>query len=440
MNDSKRIIAHIGLGAFHRAHQAWFTQNATDAQHWSIVAFTGRSAKAADELNAQNCNFTLVERSAEGDRFEPMDIISDAYAAQDELAFIETIADPRCTVVTLTITEAAYGMDSNGNVDLANPPAALRKLTHALAHRAQRDAGPINIVPCDNMPSNGRLMKIAMGQLVTSLEPSIGDWLENNVSFISTSVDRITPKTTDQDIALVLEKTGFADRSPVITEPFKSWVLSNDFGAPCPDWASAGAEIVDEVEPFEKRKLWLLNGAHSILAYAGLLNGHETVDQAIADAECRALVLSFWREACEQLNYPGLALERYKSQLLERFENPRISHRLEQIAIDGATKLAVRVAPIIEARMASDASVDASIEALCSWIRFVENRAQVQDAKAHQIESAKSTPGDRERVAALIAIISEPLAQNQAFIDRIQLNLEGKKFNQDGNRLPETRK
>ena len=439
MNDSKRIIAHIGLGAFHRAHQAWFTQKASDAHQWSIVAFTGRSAKAADELNAQDCKFTLVERSADGDRFELMDIISAAYAAQDELAFIETISDPRCTVVTLTITEVAYGMDSNGNVDLANPPAALRKLAHALAHRAQRNAGPINIVPCDNMPSNGRLMKVAMGQLVASLEPGIGEWFENNVSFISTSVDRITPKTTDEDIALVLEKTGFADRSPVITEPFKSWVLSNDFCAPHPDWASAGADVVDAVEPFEKRKLWLLNGAHSILAYTGLLNGHETVDQAIADVESRALVLSFWREACQQLNFAGLALEQYQAQLLERFENPRISHRLEQIAIDGATKLAVRVAPIIEARMASDASVEASVEALCSWIRFVESRDQIQDAKSQMIERAKSTLGDRQRVTALIAIVSEPLAQNQAFIDRIQSNLEGKKFNHNGNRLPEKR-
>jgi fructuronate reductase len=418
-------IVHIGLGAFHRAHQAWFTAQVDKEKQWGIVAFTGRSAKAAEELASQDGLYTLITRSEGGDEFEVIDSIVRAEDGNDTEAFTSAIANPQTAIVTLTITEAGYGMDASGHVDTVNPPATLHRLAVALETRRRVNGQPIAVVSCDNMPSNGALLKVAMGDLFASFGAESVAWMNANVSFVSTSIDRITPKTTEADIATVLAETGWDDCSPVVTEPFRDWVLEGDFPLGRPAWENAGARFVDHIEPFENRKLWLLNGSHSLLAYAGQLRGHETVAQAIADETCLEWVEVFWNEAVQHLPADGLDLPNYRAALLGRFRNGKIAHRLAQIAIDGSTKLRVRIAPTAKAELAAGRDAKGCAVAIRAWVDFViAKTGRVEDSQAQAILHAYSTTrdldGDREQlVNRLVAIIDSELAGNPDFMDLV---------------------
>ena len=418
-------IVHIGLGAFHRAHQAWFTAQVDTEKKWGIVAFTGRSAKAAEELASQDGLFTLITRSEAGDEFEVIDSIVRAEDGNDTEAFTSAIANPQTAIVTLTITEAGYGMDASGHVDTVNPPATLHRLAVALETRRRVNGQPIAVVSCDNMPSNGALLKVAMGDLFASFGAESVAWMNSNVSFVSTSIDRITPKTTEADIATVLAETGWDDCSPVVTEPFRDWVLEGDFPLGRPAWENAGARFVDHIEPFENRKLWLLNGSHSLLAYAGQLRGHETVAQAIADETCLEWVEEFWNEAVQHLPADGLDLPNYRAALLGRFRNGKIAHRLAQIAIDGSTKLRVRIAPTAKYELAAGRDAKGCAVAIRAWVEFViAKTGRVEDSQAqailHFYSSTRDVEADREQlVSRLVAIIDSELAGNPDFMDLV---------------------
>jgi len=418
-------IVHIGLGAFHRAHQAWFTAQVDTEKQWGIVAFTGRSAKAAEELASQDGLFTLITRGEAGDEFEIIDSIVRAEDGNDTEAFTSAITNPQTAIVTLTITEAGYGMDASGHVDTVNPPVTLHRLAVALETRRRVNGQPIAVVSCDNMPSNGALLKVAMGDLFASFGAESVAWMNANVSFVSTSIDRITPKTTEADFATVLAETGWDDCSPVVTEPFRDWVLEGEFPLGRPAWENAGARFVDHIEPFENRKLWLLNGSHSLLAYAGQLRGHETVAQAIADETCLEWVEAFWNEAVQHLPADELDLPKYRAALLGRFRNGKIAHRLSQIAIDGSTKLRVRIAPTVKSELAAGRDAKGCAVAIRAWVEFViANVGRVEDSQAQAILNAYSTTrdldADREQLASrLVAIVDSELAANTDFMDLV---------------------
>ena len=420
-------IVHIGLGAFHRAHQAWYTARVDREQNWGIVAFTGRSVDAAQKLSAQDGLFTLVTRDSNGDSYQIIDSIVRAEDGNDTEAFVEAITNSKTAIVTLTITEAGYGMDAGGHVDSVNPPAALHRLAVALETRRRANGLGIAIISCDNMPSNGALLKIAMGDLFASFGPESVDWLNEKVSFVSTSIDRITPKTTDEDIANVSNATGWQDSSPVVTEPFSDWVLQGEFPLGRPQWERVGAKFVDEIEPFENRKLWLLNGAHSLLAYLGQLQGHETVASAIQDKASRKLVNEFWNEAENHLTEDGLEIPKYREALLERFENSRIAHRLAQIAIDGATKLRVRIAPVAKAEIAAGRTAHACAAAIAGWVAYVLQNEKVQDSQNEEI--ARALSGAKQGVhARLVSVIDLQLAKDMAFMALVIQEVEALKI------------
>ena len=412
-------IVHIGLGAFHRAHQAWFTSQVDTDKAWGITAFTGRSAKAAEELAPQDGLFTLITRGEASDEFEIIDSIIGAENGNNTHALVDAIADEQTAIVTLTITEAGYAMDAVGHVDKANPPAALRRLATALNERRQQNAKPIAVVSCDNMPSNGTLLKVAMGDLFEDFGAEAQAWLGSEVSFVTTSIDRITPKTTDEDVALVKAETGWDDASPVVTEPFKDWVLEGEFPLGRPAWQNAGAKFVDNIEPFENRKLWLLNGSHSLLAYAGQLRGHETVAEAINDEVCLGWVQGYWAEAVQHLPAAELDLDNYRDALLARYRNSRIAHRLAQIAIDGSTKLRVRVAPTAKAELAAGRDAQGSAVAIGAWVEFVlAKQGVVEDSQADAILSlVTSAPQDLSN--QLVALVDPQLSQHQSFMDLV---------------------
>jgi fructuronate reductase len=377
---------HIGLGAFHRAHQAWYTAHAVDGEDWGIAAYTGRSPDAARALSAQDGLYTLIERGPRADRAEIVDAISVAVDGSDVGHLIDTLSRPEVSVVTLTITEAGYGMRAGRPTEVAfadaeivaaagrgaltdgqAPRTAIGRLTLALEARRRAEAGPLTVVPCDNMPDNGALTRDAVMVFAERLGDEAVDYVHDQVGFVSTSVDRITPRTTDADRADARRLTGFDDASPVVAEPFSDWTLADGFRSDAPAWQTAGARIVPDVAPYERRKLWLLNGSHTLLAAAGMLRGSGTVDEAIADPVIAQWVEEFWDE-CEPHLPADLAVHDYRARLRERFENDRIHHALDQIAADTQTKLQVRISPVLRAERAAGRRGTASSRVFAAWI------------------------------------------------------------------------
>ncbi|MFT4210838.1 MAG: mannitol dehydrogenase family protein [Microbacterium sp.] len=425
-------IVHIGLGAFHRAHQAWYTARATDSEEWGIAAFAGRGAELAHHLAGQDGLFTLVERGPEGDRFEIVDSIVEAHAGSDAPALLAAVAAASTAVVTLTVTEGGYCLDPTGALDLAHPGVAadlarLRgavpgpcettpgRLVAGLRERRRLGAGPLAIVPCDNFPDNGGALRRALIRLAGETDPGLADWISASVSFVSTSVDRITPRVGPELVAEVAATTGWRDVAPVAAEPFADWTLSGAFPAGRPDWESAGARFVDEIEPYEARKLWLLNGAHTLLAALGRLRGHDTVAYAMADPECARAVERWWDEAERQLP-DGLGVDAYRAALRERFANPRIEHRLEQIASDALTKLSLRIAPVARAERRSGRTADGAALAIAAWIAAVRRGLAGEDTRDAEIAVAASAS---DSVTALLRAIDPQLASDAELCGRI---------------------
>ena len=355
-------IVHLGIGNFARAHQAWYTMAVDAEREWGIAAFTGRRPDIAQALAPQQGLYTLIERDRARDRLEVIDVISSVHAGSEVDAFVEAVAAPDTTLVTLTVTEAGYRPG-------ADPP---RRLAEALVARHQRRSGSLAVVSCDNLQANGRLLRERVLAEAAQLDSGGAGWIASEVSFVSTSVDRITPRVSDEDRALVTGELGLRDEAPVVCEPFSDWVLCGEFPAGRPAWERAGARFVDEIEPWEARKLWLLNGGHCLLAYLGLERGHETVAVAGSDPELAAALERYWDLAARLL--PGgerLELDVYRAALRERFANARIGYPLEQIAADGLEKLRNRVAPVIVAARAAGVEAGPALAVVEAWVRWL---------------------------------------------------------------------
>lgn len=430
-------IVHMGLGAFHRSHQAWYTQHAGDAAEWGIASFTGRRPDAAEVLAAQDGLYTVVERSDAGDSFEVIGSIVEADDGADVGRFVELVAAPLTSLITLTITEAAYRLGADGKLDTqapdvvadlavlaggsssGKPTTPLGRLVLGLAARRDADAGPLAVVCCDNLSNNGTVARSAVVGMAKAFDAGLAAWIDANVSFVSTSVDRITPRTTDADIDAVAAACGYRDESPVVAEPFRNWVLSGDFPAGRPHWEDAGAVFVEEIEPYENRKLWLLNGAHSLLAYAGQLRGHKTVAEALADDFCRRAVEDFWDEAAASLQGEDLRIPEYRAALLERFGNSRIAHHLAQIAMDGSAKLRMRALPVLRAERAAGRSGQAAARMIAAWSAYTATATGLQDPLAEDIAAANLLTG-RARVEALLGLVDPDLVADAGIVDLVE--------------------
>jgi fructuronate reductase len=380
-------MVHLGLGNFHRAHQAWYTAHAGDGADWGIAAFTGRRADAAEALAPQDGLCTLITRAFDGDTFELIGSLTAAHPATDHDAYLDYLRRPEVAVVTITVTEQGYLADPARQLrrtdEVAADIAALQedptapvgtlpgRLVAGLAARRAAGAGPITVLSCDNLPENGEVAASVVTQLAQTVDPALAEWIGEHVDFASSMVDRITPTTTDDDRALVATELGYVDASPVATEPFHEWVMSGRFPGGRPRWEDAGARIVGDVTPFEQRKLWLLNGSHSLLAYAGSIRGHASIDEAIADPACRRWVEALWDEAAPHLPLPADDVAAYRAALLDRYANPRIRHRLTQIVADGSTKIIVRTVPVIRAERAAGRVPLGCATVVAAWIRHL---------------------------------------------------------------------
>ncbi len=404
-------VAHLGLGNFFRAHACWYTEHAPDAQDWGIAAFTGRSSSdLVGDLTAQEGLYTLVSRAGDGDRFEVLSSLSRAHVAADHDAWLTYFERSEVAAVTVTVTEAGYLRGPDGGLDTGRPevqadvaalqrdPAAVvrtapARLVAGAAARRRADVGPLALVPCDNTPGNGALAERVVHDLAELVDVDLAAWLEESFAIVTTMVDRITPRTAPEDVRAVLESTGLDDRCPVVTEPFHEWVLSGAFPAGRPAWEDAGATFTDDVTPYEHRKLWLLNGAHSLLAYAGSIRGHTTVADAVADETCRAWLEEWWEVASPHLDQPAQDVAAYRAALLERFANARMHDRLDRIAADGSEKLPIRILPVLRAERAAGRLPTGATRVLAAWICHLRGLgAPIDDARAEDVVPLAAGP------------------------------------------------
>jgi fructuronate reductase len=430
-------IVHLGVGNFHRAHQAWYTANSPDADQWGIAAFTGRRTDMADALKPQDGLYTLITRSSEGDSFELIGTLSAIHAAAEHETYLDYLSRTEVSIITITVTEAAYLRAADGHLDTGqgvilsdlealrsdprSPVASLpARLVAGLVARRASGAAALTILSCDNLPENGAVTKTVVQDFAALLDEALPGWIDSHVDFATSMVDRITPGTTDQDRALVQRVCGYFDAYPVATEPFSEWVVSGEFPAGRPRWEEAGATIVAEVEPFEQRKLWLLNGSHSMLAYAGSIRGHSTINDAIADPGCRSWVEMFWDEASRHLTLPAADIAQYRAALLKRFFNPRAGDLLARIAADGSTKLLVRTVPTIRAERAAGRVPLGCATTVAAWVLHLRGLgAPIKDAGAGAARDAANSGELPEAVPAVLDTLEPGLGADQDFVDAV---------------------
>lgn len=392
-------IVHIGVGAFHKAHQAVYTDTALglDGGDWRIIGVSLRSREMAAALNPQEGRFLLVTRGAAGDHARLVGSIARVLVAPDAPdAVIAAIADPATRIVTLTVTEKAYGIDRATNgLDLAHeaiahdlaapdaPRGVIGFLVAGLDRRRATNAGPLTILCCDNLPENGHLVSRLVSAFAQRVDSALAAWINANIRFPSSMVDRITPAATDRTLADAERMSGFRDDAAVETEPFSQWIIEDDFAAGRPAWEKTGVLFVASVSPYEKMKLRMLNGAHSLIAYAGFLAGHETVADAMRDDGLRRIAQRQMKAAASTLPpVPGIDLDAYRDELLARFSNPAIRHSTYQIAMDGTEKLPQRIAAPLAETLEDGGDADGFAFAIAAWMRYCMGVDDTGDAYA----------------------------------------------------------
>ena len=390
-------IVHLGIGAFHRAHQALVIDDllASGPQDWGIVGASLRSGDTREALLPQDCLYTVAVRSGAGTEHRVIGSILDTVVATENAEhLIALLADPATRIVSLTVTEKGYcHTPQTGELDESHPDV-IHDLSHphaprsapgfiiaALARRKAAGVAPFTVLSCDNLPANGVTTARILNRLAALRSPELGKWVAGEVACPSTMVDRIVPATTDVDRAAISQALGVTDAWPVITEPFTQWVIEDRFALGRPDFAAAGVQLVSDVVPFEHMKLRLLNAAHSALAYLGYLAGYETIAATMADTHFAALARKVMEEAAVTLAMPaGTDLAAYIKSLLERFSNPALHHRTWQIAMDGSQKLPQRLLGTVRDRLAQGLPIDTHALAIAGWMRYVSGKDEQERA------------------------------------------------------------
>lgn len=430
-------IVHIGCGNFHRAHEAWYTQHAPNASEWGIVEFGGHSDHMRDKLAPQGNVYTLVEAGPNPDK-DKVEVISSisafgSVANMDDL--LSRFENPKISIVSTTVTEAGYCADANRQLNTTDPQikkdiAALKadprshvvsmpaRVVAGLLARRKAGAGKITLLPCDNIAGNGALMRSVIEGMIRETCPDLLSWERDNVSWASTMVDRITPATTQTDIDQVAQRCGWRDAAPVRCEPYIEWVIQGDFPAGRPAWDAAGAQFVKDVTPYEQRKLWMLNGSHTTLAYTGSVLGHESIYEAVRDPLLLRWINQWWDLAGSYLSVPS---DQYRAKLLERFRNPGIHHHLLQIGTDGSTKLPQRIVPVALKALKDGKSVEAPARTLAAWDCYLRD---LPEEDVHDVNKKKvlalARSGSDTALRDVVAFINKDLAGSSRFMDQVR--------------------
>jgi mannitol 2-dehydrogenase len=394
--DRSRIttgIVHFGLGNFHRAHQAMYVDrlmNRGTAFDWGIcgVGVLPRDARMRDVLAAQDHLYTLVAKHGDG-TVEPRVIgsVHDyLYAPDDPQAVLRVLTAPTTRIVSLTVTEGGYYIDrTTGDFDASDPgvqrdlrdphePATVFGLiTEGLARRRVAGTPPFTVMSCDNLPGNGEVTRRVVTAYAQRVDPGLAAWIDAEVAFPNSMVDRITPATTDADRQLVRERWGIDDGWPVMAEPFVQWVLEDRFPLGRPAFEEVGVQVMDDVVPYELMKLRLLNAGHQGLAYPGLLTGHGFAHEAATDLLVAGFVRRYMAEARPTLPpVPGIDLDAYVAELFERFANPAIADTLARLATDASDRIPKFVLPAVRDNLAAGRPVVAGAALVAMWARYSE--------------------------------------------------------------------
>lgn len=391
--DRSRIgpgIVHLGVGAFHRAHQALYTELALErfGGNWGIVGASLRSGDVQQRLLPQDCLYTVVEREGSLNRYRIVGAIRSVLLAPDEpQALVEQLAHPDTRIVTLTITEKGYCYDAGrGRLrcdhpdirrDLESfphqPVTAIGYLAASLAQRRNLRTRGVTLLSCDNMPDNGQVLKTVVTDFVALADPSLIPWIHEHVTFPSSMVDRIVPAATDEDLSALEQVLGYRDEAAVFTEPFSQWVVENRFACGAPNWQEVGVLFTEDVTPFETMKLRLLNGSHSLMAYLGYLAGHDFVHEVMADEHLGQIVQQYMAHQAEPtLTLPtGYDIEDYKRSLCRRFANAALNHRTYQIAQDGSLKIPQRWLSSVRDLTRMQLPTRLLALAVAGWIRYL---------------------------------------------------------------------
>lgn len=388
-------ILHFGMGAFHRAHQAIYTDDANAAadEVWGITGVSLRSPAVAAQLNPQDGLYTANFRSGDGISRRLIACVRNVLVATTQPeAVVARVAAPDTHIISFTITEKGYCRDATGRLDpgLAGGNSVFRFLRDGLQQRQQQGLPGVTLLSCDNLAGNGRQLQGLLTQYLEINAPGLLGWFQDHCACPATMVDRIVPAATAADLADQAQALGLRDEAAVFTEPFTQWVIEDCFASPRPGWEAGGARFTSAVEPWETAKLRMLNGAHSALAYLGLARGHEFVHEAIADPHLRALVEHLMRDEAASTLKPaaGQDLERYADELLQRFANSALRHRLLQISMDGSQKIPQRWLDTLAFHQASGRSCPAILTALAAWTRFVRgDRWPVNDPRAADLQA-----------------------------------------------------
>ena len=437
-------VVHFGPGAFFRAFIAPYTDETMVASggDWGITAISLKSRTALDQLVPQGCQYTAVERGADGDQARQIGAIRDILLAPErQLDVIAALADPATRVVTLTVTEKGYCHDpltgrlqadhpdirhDVGNLDA--PRTVIGFLVAGLQSRREAGQPPFTVLSCDNLPANGTMLRGIVTEFAVLIDPRLAAWIEAEVSFPCCMVDRITPATTKGDLDRIAAAEGQLDLAAVVHEPFRQWVIEDDFPSGRPDWAVAGAQFVSDVERHELMKLRCLNGTHSTLAYLGYLAGHETISDAVAEPAFSALCRRLWRdEILPTLPAPeGEDLPAYCESLLDRYRNPAIRHRTWQIAMDGSQKLPQRLLGTISDRLAAGTVPQGLCLAVAGWMRYVAGTDEagdpidVRDPIAERLKAAANSADPVTSLLAIGSVFDRSLAGDDAFVASVR--------------------
>ncbi len=395
-------IVHIGVGNFHRSHQAVYVDRLPAEDRWGIcgVGMLAADAGVRDGLRAQAFRYNLLVKHPDG-RLERQ-LVGSLHdmllTPEDPWAVVARIADPGTRLVTLTITEGGYFVDDQTGAFDADAPAiradavpgapprtTFGVLAHALAARRSAGLTPFTVASCDNIDGNGRVARRAVVGTADLIDPALGRWIEEAVAFPNSMVDRITPQATEADRALLRERWGVDDAVLVTAEPFAQWVLEDTFTDGRPRWEDVGVQLTTDVRPYELMKLRLLNAGHQALAYFGLLLGYDRVDEAAADPDLIALLRRYMQtEARPTLQpVPGVDLDAYVDSLLTRFANPGIRDTLLRLAAHTSDRIPKFVLPVVRANLAAGRPVDVATSVVASWLHHAEVRpAEVEDPRA----------------------------------------------------------
>ena len=423
-------IVHLGIGAFFRAFGVPWLEEAMAAGggDWGVLGVSLRSASVRDALAARDFAYHALETGPDGAKARRIEALRGVLVAPDDpKAVVAVMADPRVSLVTLTVTEKGYcHLPATGRLDAAHP-AVMHDLASpeapetapgfivaAMARRRAAGLRPFTCLSCDNLPGNGEVLRAVVLDLARRLDPALAEWIAAEARFPCSMVDRIVPATVPADVDAVEALTGARDAGVVVHEPFRQWVIEDDFvDGLRPGLQTVGVQMVADVAPFEQMKLRCLNGTHSAIAYLGVLAGKATVSGAVADPAFARFVEGVWRdEIVRSFVAPaGVDLADYTAALMARYRNPAIEHKTIQIAMDGSQKLPQRILATMADRLAVGGDIDGLALVIAAWVHFLRGDGwEVNDPLAGPLQAAALGDAPVRDVLALREVFAETLA------------------------------